>query len=172
MFEHNLTPFEGLWKLVFDGVASHSLLYLAKENPAAMQLASKILENRRRLGCAFVADAPLLMDIAIGVPDANDDSHEDEETRVGWHTHNMVFANAKGKQFSVVGELLKLKEAVGQTETDEYSVSVAVASKFDDLPNRVCNFGKLQLDDEVKFAVQQVAATSAMALVQLGKLIS
>ena len=82
----------------------------------------------------------------------------------------MVFANAKGKQFSVVGELLKLKEAVGQTETDEYSVSVAVASKFDDLPNRVCNFGKLQLDDEVMFAVQQVAATSAMALVQLGKL--
>ena len=135
-----------------------------------MQLASKIIENRRRLACAFVADAPLLMDLAIGAPDESDDAYEDEEVRVGLHLHNVLFASAKGKQFSVVGELLKLKEAVGRTEADEYSVSVAVASKFDDLALRICNFGRLQLaDEEVKDAVHQVAATSAMALVQVGK---
>jgi hypothetical protein len=131
-----------------------------------MEMASKSIEHRRRLASGFIAELPLLMDIAAGQAE---DGDQDEESRVGMHTHNMFFTSAKGKQFSVVGELLKLKDTVGKTDVDEYSVSIAVASRFDDLTGRVCNFGRFQLDDEVRHAVLQVAATSAMALVQVGE---
>lgn len=164
--------FEGMWKLVFDGVAAHSLLLLAKENTKAMQLASREIEKRRRLSSVFVSEVPLHMDIAVGSPNDDDNTDNAEEIRVGLHTHDMFFTSAKGKQFSVVSELLKMKETVGQTETDEYSVSIAVSNKFDDLSTRMCNFGSLQLDDEVKDAVLQVAATSSMAMVQVGKSIT
>jgi hypothetical protein len=165
--------FVGMWKLTFDGIAAHSLLSLAKENIKAMELASKEMEKRRRLSCVFVSEVPLHMDIAVGSPGRDDhDADNAEELRVGMHTHDMFFTSAKGKQFSVVGELLKLKETVGATEADEFSVSVAVSNKFDDLSTRMCNFGKLQSDDDTESAVLQVAATSAMAMVQVGKLLS
>jgi hypothetical protein len=155
--------------LVFDGVASHSLLYLAKENPLAMQFASKAIENRRRLASAFISDYPLIIDIALGTSGLDNEAFDDEDCRVGWHTHNMVFTAANGKQFSVVGELLKLKDAVGKTEPDEYSVSIAAASRLEELTLRVCNFGNLNSDIDTKDAMHQIAATSTMAFIQVGK---
>lgn len=157
---------------MFDGIAAHALLFLAKEDVKAMQLASKQLEGRRRLSSIFVSENPLLMDIIVGAPvDDDEEENDDEEIRVGRHCHDMLFKSATGKQFSVVGELLKLKPTVGKTETDEYSVSVAVAGKFDDLPPRICNFGRMHLDSDEQNAVLQMAATSAMALVQVGKFV-
>mmetsp|Transcript_17525 Transcript_17525/g.25932 ORF Transcript_17525/g.25932 Transcript_17525/m.25932 type:complete len:1277 (-) Transcript_17525:60-3890(-) len=164
--------YEGIWKLVFDGIASHTLLCLAKESDKAVELATKVIEQRRRMAAGFVSELPLKLDKVCGkqVDDDDEGAHEDSEARIGMHAHNIFYTSAKGKQFSVVGELLGLKESVGKTETDEYSVSIAMSSKYDDTSLRLCNFGRLQLDSDVKHSTLQIAATSAMALAQIDAL--
>jgi len=167
------TNYKGVWKLVFDGIAAHALLYTLRESAKAMEMASKLLDQRRRQSSAFISELPISIDKVVA--DMEDSDSEEEESagdsnsdrRLGLHMNSMFFESVRSNHMSVVGELLRLKETVGASEEDEYSISVAMASKFDDLANRVCNFGRLPLDDNVRTAVVQVGAASAMAYVQL-----
>lgn len=168
----------GVWKLVFDGIAAHALLYTLRESTKAMEYASKLVDHRRRQSSTFVSELPVSIDKVV-IETAETDSDDEESTegsngeqRLGIHMHKMFYESVRHNQFSVVGELLRLKDTVGASEMDEYSISIALASKFDDLANRVCNFGRLPLDDDVRTAVVQVGAASAMAFVQLGMFIS
>ena len=143
-----------------------------------MEYASKLLDHRRRQSSTFVSELPVSIDKVVREM-ADSDSDDEESTegsngeqRLGIHMHKMFYESVRHNQFSVVGELLRLKDTVGASEVDEYSISIALASKFDDLANRVCNFGRLPLDDDVRNAVVQVGAASAMAFVQLGRFIS
>jgi hypothetical protein len=164
--------------LVFDGIAAHALLYTLRESTRAMEYAAKLLDQRRRQSSSFISELPISIDKVVAeIEDSDSDDEESTEgsrveERLGRHMHKMFFESVRTSHFSVVGELLRLKETVGVSEEDEYSISVAMASKFDDLANRVCNFGRLPLDDDVRTAVVQVGAASAMAFVQLGKCIN
>lgn len=157
--------------MVFDGIASHTLLRLAKEDDKAIELATKLIEQRRRMSAGFISELPLKLDKMFGeqIDDDEEVIKEDQEARIGMITNDIFFKSAKGKQFSVVGEFLRLKQAVGKTEIDEYSVSIAMSSKFSDTESRLNNFGRLNLDNETKDAAFQISCTSAMAMAQIGK---
>ena len=155
---------------MYDGVAAHTLFCLAKEDNKAMELASKLLEQRRRMSAVFISEVPIQIDRVVKKNLEGDDPHEeDTEARIGMHTHNMLFTNAKGKKYSVVGELLKLKPTVDKTEDNEYSVSISISSKYDDVAGRLSSFERLQLDSKTENAAMQLLAIGAMDLAQVGK---
>lgn len=160
-----------MWRLNHDDIAAHALICIILKNKKSMELASKHAEQRRRCAANFLADLPCALDSLLGAtPTIDGTENDDVEQRIGLYANQMLYEPAPGRQFSAIQSLLRLKETVGASEQNEYSVPIVLSSKQDDLPERVCNFEAITVDGDKTKALKQHASASMSAYLQMGKL--
>lgn len=134
------------WKIEFDELASHSLLYVIRQNRAAMETAAKTIAQLWKQTASFIAAIPANTSTPMGgsdipmegAPSVNDPEYD---KLIEGALMNFIFFDAidgSGPK-PVVDEFLLL-ERESQDEQPTYSVPIGLESSFDALCGRIGRF--------------------------------